>query len=415
MKTTVLMVVAVMGVLFGSPHVSMALKLDPPGCGKKVEKGHKMYLGSPFNADLDCTSAPGKAIGVTLNGGILDCAGHTIFGPSNTSSPPVRTAPPPADPGTRGVLILAPGSKVQNCIIHGWGWGISVEAKKATITNTITEYNTNYGASQNKTAAIGAKWDGLTTQYNGDEGLHLANQYDWLTNICLAKTLSTKISDSSASNNGREGWYLLRTCNVKLGLVGHGNVATNNGLYESSAGVYIKNSPSSHCFSTGECTFVQKLAVTGNHIHIIGDSDGNKFEDVTITNGFVRFQSQNANQLPDPVGWTWPNNNQLTNVCVENANYSARQTGYIFTGVTNGGNLIKGGEVRMAATSNKVASAGDDANSLPAHSTNYSTSNSIGDTMAVYMSPAFTTPCQTDPNNSFTICSTKTTGAPTCY
>lgn len=409
MRTKALMLAVVMAILLSVPNASMAVKFVEPKCGQQVLKGEKLLL----DADLNCTSYGGP-IGVKIDGGIVDCAGHKISGPNNTSNPPVRSNP--SDPGTNGVRIIGPRSRLQNCTIHGWGWGVVVDAERATITNTTTQYNTKYGAVQRTSAAIRAKWDGLITQYNGDEGFHISNQYNWSNNTCSAPKAvhKTTITDSSADNNGREGWYFLRTCNVKFGLPGHGNTASTNALYESSAGVYMKNSPSAHCFSgSGDCTLVQELKVTGNHVHIVGNSDGNKFEDITIVNGFVRFQSHSSTDADDPVGWGWPNNNQLTNVCVNNADYSNRHTGYIFTGVTNGGNLIKGGQVIMAATSDKVASAAAD---NPAdENAHLSTGNSIGHTTAVYMSPTFTQPCLEDGANEFTVCSTKTTSPPSCY
>lgn len=305
-----------------------------------------------------------KGVNITL-----DCNGHKVIGPGI-----------PLGERTKEYFgIYANGKKkivVQNCDVYGYDRGLYFESvKNSTVTNSHFYNNTRYGANLARSGSFSNVWDGNTFHDNGDEGIHISGPFKPPTSKILANTFT----NSAADNNATEGWYLLNAKYVQLDL----NTATDNG----TAGAYIKNS--SH-------NTIQRMTLTRNTLHLIGNSDANNIDRVTVVGEQVKLQSDTE---VTPV--TYPNSSAFNLICVRYSTVNSEpDVAFQLNNVVSGGNTFTNSAAFLIVAS-------------PPKDHVKAFNNSSGDTFTLlYVEP---TPRRKITQDTSSVTVTDTSTAPACY
>lgn len=328
-----------------------------PACGATIS-GVVTLTGN-----MNCTAV--KKHGLTLSSGTtLDCAGFSILGPDGAVANGVQT-------GRYGIYASSKtGITIKNCTVTDYDRGLYL----SNVSNGVVEHsrfygNTRFGASVAGSGSFGVLFDACTFEGNGDEGLHFGGPFN------NGATNPNRVMHSVAVNNVAEGFYLLNANNVELDV----NTASGN-----TAGLYVKQSPN---------VVVSHLTVTGDYVHLYGNSDGGRYSWISITGGRLKLQKDTGTKGV-------PNGNTFDHVCVSyDAASGAPDSAYYFEGVTSGANQFTNSAAKLIAGKTHVTAIG----------------SSTGNIMSsLYIQPAALR-TSIDGTSSFASLTTQATSPPLCY
>jgi hypothetical protein len=332
-----------------------------------------------LDADVNCHQSgtpPDGAVGVNMETNTtLDCNGFKIIGPNIPYDPEENAEEYHGIYAQKRRRVT-----VKNCRVEKYTRGLHFDGvRTGKVSDSHFDGNNRYGAALINKASFDNLWERNTYNQNGDEGLHLSGEFKKGT------TKPNKFLDSEASGNDEEGWYLLNANYVQL----DHNSATDNGLDPEDgleAAVYVKNSSNNT---------IQYMTLTNNPLQLIGNSDSNNINNVTVVGGWVKLQS---NTEGTPPVTSSPNNNTFDHVCVQ---YSAVNqqpgTAFQFNGVVTGGNTFTNSAALLIAGKDHVGAS----------------NGSSGDTFTLLYIVPSTLKKDVDETSSVTI--TTTTTPPTCY
>lgn len=367
--------IAVIAVLIGAAQPASA-KRDKVSACMTVKAGKPpLVLHADVNCYQNANPPPPGAVGVYMESNTtLDCNGFKIIGPNIPFDP--QTHPPEY----HGIFAQKRRKvTVKNCSVEKYTRGLNFdEVIIGRVSDSHFNGNNRYGASLINKLSYDNLWERNTYNQNGDEGLHLSGPFNKGT------TLPNKFTTSAASGNQKEGWYLLGANYVQL----DHNSATDNGLSPENgleAAVYVKDS--SH-------NTIQFMTLTNNPLQLIGNSDSNNINNVSVVGSWVKLQVN-----PDDTPPTYPNTNTFDHVCIK---YSAANgqpdPAFQFNGVVTGGDTFTNSAALLIAGKYHVGATG-----------------TSGETFTgLYIEPSLlrTNP---SPMPQGTVQITTTTTRPTCY
>jgi hypothetical protein len=312
---------------------------------------------------MNCTAV--KKHGLVLSSGTtLDCAGFSILGPDGAVANGVQT-------GRYGIYASSKsGITIKNCAVTDYDRGLYFSNVGDSVVDHSRFYgNTRLGAALAGPGSFGVLFDSCRFEGNGDEGIHFGGPFN------NGATNPNRVTQSVAMNNVAEGFYLLNANNVELDM----NMAAGN-----TAGLYVKQSPN---------VVVSHLTVTGDYVHLYGNSDGGRYSWISITGGRLKLQK-------DPGTKGVPNDNTFDHVCVSYDPASgAPDSAYYFEGVTSGANQFTNSAAKQIAGKTHVTAIG----------------SSTGNIMSsLYIQPAALR-TSIDGTSSFATLTTQSTSPPLCY
>ena len=328
-----------------------------PACNALIAGNVKL------TADMNCTASATHGLRLSANT-TLNCAGFTITGPD-------RSQPNGASTGHYGLRASNVGGiRVENCNVTGYERGLYFSSVHSGFVKHSNFYgNTRYGANLVGPDSYAMQFDANTYNSNGDEGIHISGPMN------NGPTKPNKFTNSTARGNIGEGFYLLNANNVELDVI----TAFDNGL----AGVYVKESPS---------VIISHAHLTGDMMHVYGNSDAGAYSWVTIEGGRLKLQKDNA------TGGS-PSDNTFDHICVLYDTVNGQpEAAFYFEGVTAGRNIITNSKAALIAGKNSVVAI------------NGSTGNSGA---SLYISPPSIT-TSVDGTSSFTL-TAQTATPPLCY
>ena len=315
-----------------------------------------------LTGDMNCQGV--KAHGLRLGSNtMLDCAGHTIYGPDSAIANSTQT-------GRYGLYASSRNNvTVLNCRVTGYERGFYFTSVSGALISGSTFYgNTRRGGSLAGSATQDVWIDASVFTDNGDEGLHVSGPFN------SGDTRPNRITNSIASDNVLEGFYLLQANHVQI----DSSAASGNG----AAGLYVKASPS---------VSVSHLRVDGDYVHVYDNSDTGTYSWLTISGGRLKLQNNSS------TGGV-PNRNTFDHVCVVYADGNPDSALY-FEGVAAGQNVFRNsGAFLVAGASAVTAIRGTTGNSVE----------------KLYVSPA-TLGVSLDKTSSFTELTLQSTVPPLCY
>ena len=315
-----------------------------------------------LTGDMNCRAV--KAHGLRLGSNTtLDCAGHTIYGPDSGVANGTQT-------GRYGLYASSRSNvTVLNCEVTGYERGFYFTSVSGALISGSTFYgNTQRGGNLAGSATQDVSIDASVFTDNGDEGLHVSGPFS------SGATRPNRITNSIASNNVLEGFYLLKANHVQI----DSSAASGNG----AAGLYVKASPS---------VAVSRLRVDGDYVHVYDNSDTGTYSWLTISGGRLKLQKNSS------TGGV-PNRNTFDHVCVIYANGNPDSALY-FEGVAAGQNVFRNsGAFLVAGASAVTAIRGTTGNSVE----------------KLYVSPA-TLGVSLDGTSSFDELTLQSTVPPLCY
>lgn len=315
-----------------------------------------------LTGDMNCQAV--KAHGLRLGSNTtLDCAGHTIYGPDSGIANGTQT-------GRYGLYASSRSNvTVLRCAVTGYERGFYFTSVSGALISGSTFYgNTRRGGNLAGSATQDVLIDASVFTDNGDEGLHVGGPFS------SGATRPNRITNSIASDNVLEGFYLLKANYVQI----DSSAASGNG----AAGLYVKASPS---------VSVSRLRVDGDYVHVYDNSDTGTYSWLTITGGRVKLQKNSS------TGGV-PNRNTFDHVCVVYANGNPDSALY-FEGVAEGENIVRSsGAFLVPGASAVTAIRGTTGNSVE----------------KLYVSPA-TLAVSLDGTSSFEELTLQSTVPPLCY
>jgi hypothetical protein len=212
--------------------------------------------------------------------------------------------------------------------------------------------------------------DANTYSENGNEGVHISGPMN------KGLTKPNKFTNSVASGNVGEGFYLLNANNVEPDQI----TTFDNGL----AGVYVKHSPS---------VVISHPHLIGDMLHVYENSDAGAYSWVTIEGGRLKLQKDTGTAGS-------PNSNTFDHICVlYDAANGQPEAAFYFEGVTAGSNSTTNSKAALIAGKNSVVAI------------NATTGNAV---TSLYISPSTIT-TRVDGTSSFNTLTTQTTTPPLSY
>ena len=317
-----------------------------------------------LTADMDCTASATHGLRLSANT-TLNCAGFTIIGPDGAQ----RNGAATGHYGLRASNVG--GIRVENCNVTAYERGLYFSGVRGGfVKHSNFHGNTRYGANLVGPDSYDMLFDANTYFSNGDEGVHISGPMN------NGQTKPNKFTNSVASGNVGEGFYLLNANNVEL----HHITTSDNGL----AGVYVKQSPS---------VVISHARLIGDMMHVYGNSDGGAYAWATIDGGRLKLQKDNG------TGGS-PSSNTFDHICVLYDPVNRQpEAAFYFEGVTAGSNVITNSKATLIAGKNSVVGI------------NTTTSNAV---TSLHISPSTIT-TRIDGASSFTTLTTQTTTPPLCY
>ena len=258
-----------------------------------------------LTADMNCAASTAHGLRLSANT-TLNCAGFTITGPDGAQ-------PNGASTGHYGLRASNVGGiRVENCNVTGYERGLYFSGVHDGFVKHSNFYgNTRYGANLVGPDSYGLLFDANTYFSNGDEGVHISGPMN------NGPTKPNRFTNSVASGNVGEGFYLLNANNVELDVI----TTFDNGL----AGVYVKQSPS---------VTISHAHLIGDMMHVYGNSDAGAYSWVTIEGGRLKLQKDNGTAGS-------PNSNTFDHICVIYDPVNGQpEAAFYFEGVTAGSNSI---------------------------------------------------------------------------
>ena len=317
-----------------------------------------------LTADMNCTASATHGLRLSANT-TLNCAGYTITGPDGAQ-------PNGASTGHYGLRASNVGGiRVENCNVTAYERGLYFSGVHGGFVKHSNFYgNTRYGANLVGPDSYDMLFDANTYSENGDEGVHISGPMN------KGLTKPNKFTNSTASGNVGEGFYLLNANNVQLDHI----TTFDNGL----AGVYVKQSPS---------VVISHAHLIGDMMHVYGNSDAGVYSWVTIEGGRLKLQKDTGTAGS-------PNSNTFDHICVlYDAANGQPEAAFYFEGVTAGSNSITNSKAALIAGKNSVVAI------------NATTGNAV---TSLYISPS-TISTRVDGTSSFSTLTTQTTTPPLCY
>ena len=316
-----------------------------------------------LTADMNCAASATHGLRLSANT-TLNCAGFTITGPDGAQPNGASTD----HYGLRASNVS--GIRVENCNVTGYERGLYFSSVHDGFVKHSNFYgNTRYGANLAGPDSYGLLFDANTYSANGDEGVHISGPMN------NGPTKPNRFTNSVASGNVGEGFYLLNANNVELDVI----TTFDNGL----AGVYVKQSPS---------VIIAHAHLIGDMMHVYGNSDAGAYSWVTIEGGRLKLQKDNGTAGS-------PSSNTFDHICVIYDPVNGQpDAAFYFEGVTAGSNSITHSKAALIAGKNSVVA-------INATTDNAGTS--------LYISPPTIT-TRVDGTSSFTL-TTQTATPPRCY
>ncbi len=207
-------------------------------------------------APLDCPAGHGLLVGP---GATLDCAGHSISGRHQS--------------GQYGIYLRDIGDAVvRNCTVQSFEVGIRLRGTtNASVQNSAAEANTRYGLEITGNST-GARIQGNTIAYNGDEGIHVSGPTD--------RDALHHIAGNMVEGNAKEGIYLFDS--------DANTVADNYVQNHAAAGIYVTRS---------NRNVIEGNTLLNDPIQLADGSQLNMLRDNTIVGQRIKFDSASHNDV----------------------------------------------------------------------------------------------------------------------